>query len=70
MVAWTSLRRASGQALNSSGGTILPSCIGASAKPNGVRMMATLFSFAFSLSAENASLCFLWNSSSIDERRV
>ena len=55
MVAWISLRLASGQVLNSSGGMGLPSRAGASAKPIGVRRMTMFFAAAFSCKAAKAS---------------
>jgi hypothetical protein len=54
-LASTSLRMASGSALKTSGLTTLPSCMGAMAKPVGVRSSAMFWACAFLPSASSAS---------------
>ncbi len=66
----TSLRMPSGSALNTSGLTTLPSCIGAMVKPVGVRRMAMFWLCALLFSASSASSWPDLNCSSTARRRT
>ena len=61
---------ASGSALNTSGFTTLPSCIGAMVKPVGVRSSAMFCACAFLSSASSASSLPERNCSSMARRRT